>query len=140
MLHQFISPRIFLHFVKFPFLHQAPRFIFIQYCWPYITLINSPFPLYRKSPAIQQLTVLPTPNPPTSCSGCHSSLTSSTCTQDMSQRYVNSLTVSTSSHNFSFCSTDSPIFPSHFQHVTILENFSYPFNSSISTVDPLTTL
>ena len=40
----------------------------------------------------------------------------------MSRRYVNSLTVFTSSHNFSSCSTASPIFPSHFLHVKFLQH------------------
>ena len=56
---------------------QAQCFTSIQYCQPYIALINSHFQLWRKSPAIQQLTALPTHNPTTSCSGSHSNLTSS---------------------------------------------------------------
>ena len=35
----------------------------------------------------------------------------------LSPRYLNCLTVSTSSHSFSFCSTACPIFPSYFLHV-----------------------
>ena len=42
----------------------------------------------------------------------------STCT--LSPRYVNSITISTSLHNFSSCSTASPIFPSHSLHVKLL--------------------
>ena len=38
---------------------------------------------------------------------------------------MNSVTVFTSSHIFSSCSTASPIFPS--LHVNFLENFSHPF-------------
>ena len=41
----------------------------------------------------------------------------------LSPRYVNSLTVSISSHIFSSYSTASSIFPSHFLHVKFLENF-----------------
>ena len=41
----------------------------------------------------------------------------------LSPRYVNSLTVSTSSHNLLSCSTASPMFPSNFLHVKFLENF-----------------
>ena len=70
---------------------------------------------------MQQLTVLPKLIPPTSCSSCHSNLTSSTCSPIL-PRYVKSCTVSTSSHTFSSCSTASPVLPSHFQHVKFLKN------------------
>ena len=60
----------------------APCFTSIENCQPYMSLVNSPAQLYRKSPAIQQLATLPKLHPPTSCSG---SLTSST----LSPRYVN---------------------------------------------------
>ena len=49
----------------------APYFTSMQYCWPYISLMNSSFHLWRKPPAIQQLTTLPKINPPISCSGSH---------------------------------------------------------------------
>ena len=38
-------------------------------------------------------------------------------------KYVNPLTVSTSSHNVSSCPTASPILSSHFLHVKFLDNF-----------------
>ena len=44
-------------------------------------------------------------------------------TLTLSPRYVNSLTVSTSSYNFLSCSTACRIFPSHFLHVTFLEDY-----------------
>ena len=73
-LHTFQTPYFtshlsdtMLHFT--PFRHhatfntfQAPCFTSIQDCWPYITLINSPFQLKRKYPATQQHTALPTLN------------------------------------------------------------------------------
>ena len=45
------------------------------------------------------------------------------CTHPRSLKYVNFCIVSTSSHNFSSCTTASPIFPSHFLHLKFLENF-----------------
>ena len=52
--------------------------------------MNSNLQLWRRSPPIQQLTAFPKPNPPAYCSGCHSSLTSSTCAH-LSPGYVNSV-------------------------------------------------
>ena len=75
-----------LPFVKFPshFL-WAKYFTSIYHCWPYVTHKNSPYQFVRKSLAIQQLTALPTRNPPSSCSGSHSSLTSSTGTHPVTK-------------------------------------------------------
>ena len=42
--------------------------------------INSPIKIQRKSPTLQQLTTHTNRSPPSSCSGSHSSLTSSTST------------------------------------------------------------
>ena len=57
----------------------------------------------------------------------------------LSPRYVNSFTVSTSSHNFSFCCTASPIYHSHFQQKISLKLCSRPFHSGTSILDPLIT-
>ena len=60
-------------------------------------------------------------NPPTSCSGSHSSLTYFTCTQSPTKIYE-FFTTSTSSLSFSSCFTAPSILPSHFQHVNLPEN------------------
>ena len=101
------------------FRHHA---YFIQYCWPYVSPMNGRFLILKKSPAIQQLTAIHKLNPPTTCSGSHSSLTSTTCTQPVTKMCEFSITVSTSSHNVSSCFTASPIFPSHFLHVQLVES------------------
>ena len=101
---------------------MAPHISDISYHKHHISKISQISLSYRKTLSIQQLTTFPKLNPPTSCYGSHSSYTSFTGTH-LSPRYVNSLTVSTSSDNLSFCSTASPIFPSHFLHVKLLENF-----------------
>ena len=74
---------------------QAQCFTCIQYCWPYITLVNSPF---------QQLSALPKLNPSTSVLAV-TAASHPTPALTQSPRYVNSLTFSTSSHSFSSCST-----------------------------------
>ena len=100
---------------------QAPWFTFIQYCCPYVTLINNPFhprgSLLQYSISLHSLK-LTHPHlvlAVTAASHHPPALT-------LSPRYVNSLTVSTSSHNFSSCSTASPIFPSHFLHARFLDH------------------
>ena len=55
----------------------------------------------------------------------------------LSPRYANSLTVSTSSHNFTSCSMVSPIFPASIISWILC---GHPFHSGTSTMDPLTTL
>ena len=97
---------------------QTPCFTTIQYCWPCLTPISSPFQLERKPPAMQQLTTLTRPNSCTSCSGSYSSLTSSTCSHPVTE-----ICEFTYSFHFISCSTASPIFPSHFLHVKCLDNF-----------------
>ena len=47
----------------------------------------------------------------------------------LSPRYVNSLTVSTSPHNYSPCSTAYPIFPSHRWHAKYIQNVESPVTS-----------
>ena len=74
-----------------------------------------------KSSAMQQLTAHPNLRPPIYCSDSYSRFTSSPALT-LSPRYVNSLTMSTSSHNFTPCYTASPIFPSCFLHTRFLEN------------------
>ena len=64
---------------------QASCFTSIQYYRPYIALLDSPFQLWRKSPAIQKLTALPKLSLPTSCSGSYCSLTSSTSTHPVTK-------------------------------------------------------
>ena len=55
-------------------------------------------------------------------------------------RYVNLLTVSTSSHNFTSCSTDSLILPLHFLHAKFLEDFGVTiFTPAHLTWNPFTT-
>ena len=100
---------------------QAPHFISIQYCWPYIILVYRPFRLYRQFSTIPQLTALPELNPPTSCSGSHNSLSSCTCTH-LATRYVNYLTVFTILYDFSSCSSTCSIFLSHFLHAKFLKS------------------
>ena len=73
-----------LSFVLFP-SHFPSDFTSIWYCWPFIAHIDSSFQLWGKCPAVQQLTALPKLSPPTSCSGSHSSLTSSTCTHPVTK-------------------------------------------------------
>ena len=76
LLLQWIS----LFFVKFS-SHFSSGTMLHQYRRPYITPINSLYQLRRKFP----LTALPKLNPPTPCSGSHSSLTSYTCTHPVTK-------------------------------------------------------
>ena len=78
-------------------------------------------------------------NPPTSCCGSNSSLTSSTGTR-LSRRYVNSLTVSALSQIFFFFHCLSNISFTCSACKISLKLWSYDFNHGTSIVDPLTTL
>ena len=99
---------------------QAPCFSSIQYCRTYVTHIISPYQFWRKS-TIQQLSTLPKLNPLNFVLAV-TAVSHPPRALGLSPRYVNSLSVSTSSHNFPFCSTASQILTSHFLHVKFLGN------------------
>ena len=107
----------------------------MQYGWPYITLINSHFQLWRKSLAMQQLTTPPKLNPSTSCSGSHSSLTSSTCTHCHQDMWI---PLQFPLHHITFVPT-SLLFTFSAWKI-YWKRLTHHFHSSTYTIDPLTTL
>ena len=98
---------------------QALCYTSMQNCRHYISFMYRPFQFYTKHPFMQQLTTFSKLSPPTFCSGSHSILASSTCTHPCYLYiYINSF-----SHDFSSCSSTSPVFHSHFQQATIRQDF-----------------
>ena len=115
--HQFLclQQSFPFHFLSASMLHSYAELLALH------SSCKQPISALEEASPIQHLATFPKLDPITSCSGSHSSLTSSTCIL-LLPRYVNCLTVSTTSHCFSSCSTASPIFPSHFLRTKFLEN------------------
>ena len=142
MLHTLLSLWIHLSFAKFPSrIHSGTMLHLYTELLALHTSRKQPLSAIRKLHFIQHPTTFLKLNSPKSCSGSHSSLTSSTPTSSPCHPDMQALLLFPVHHITFF---PAPLTLNKFLHVFCMQNFSktfgHPLQSTTFNLDPLTTL